>query len=214
MRRCASIRTQDRSRCKFWDSSADLPLADGTPADQDIPCNLLSLLKVREGKLEWLQVIRSNDLFLGVPHNFVQFTCLQEIMAGWLDLDPGPYHQISDSLHIYERDEANVLASHALDETPPNTDSLKLPRTESESAFRELARRIDEMIQPGLTRPGLKQLSLWVEGPQAFRNMLLVLVAERARRRGWVGFGRGRFVALLQPVVSRTVESMAPTRRR
>ena len=121
---------------QIWDSAVDLPLPNGTPADQDIPCNVLSILKVREGKLEWLQVIRSNDLFLGVPHNFVQFACLQEIIAGWLNLDCGPYHQISDSLHLYERDEANVLASPPLDTFPLNTDSIKLPRADSESAFR------------------------------------------------------------------------------
>ena len=77
---------------QIWDSSIDLPQPDGTPVDKDIPCNVMSLLKVRDGKLEWLQVIRSNDLFLGVPHNFVQFMCLQEIMAGWLGVECGAYH--------------------------------------------------------------------------------------------------------------------------
>ncbi len=103
---------------QIWDSSVDLPQQDGSPADQDIPCNLLSLIKVRAGKLEWLQVIRSNDLFLGVPHNFVQFTCLQEIMAGWLGIDCGGYHQVSDSLHMYDYDEGSVLASAPLPELP------------------------------------------------------------------------------------------------
>jgi len=163
---------------QIWDSSIDLPATNGSPADPDIPCNIASLLKVREDKLEWVQIIRSNDLFLGVPHNFVQFTCLQEIIAGWLNLDCGAYHQISDSLHLYERDETNVLASQPLDKVPPNTDSLKLPRTDSESAFSELARRIEEMIQPGLTTRTLERLSNWGEGPQAFRNMLALQMIQ------------------------------------
>ena len=99
---------------QIWDSSVDLPQSDGSPANQDIPCNVLSLLKVRAGKLEWLQVIRSNDLFLGIPYDFVQFTSLQEVMAGWLGIDCGAYHQVSDSLHIYDRDEESVLASALL----------------------------------------------------------------------------------------------------
>ena len=170
---------------QIWDSSSDLPDTDGRPIDLDIPCNVVSLLKVRDGRLEWLQVIRSNDLFLGVPHNFVQFTCLQEIMAGWLGIGCGAYHQISDSLHLYERDEANVFISDALEEAPSNSDSLMLPLEESEWAFKELARKVEQMIRPDLTRPNLERLSEWDGGPQAYRNMFSVLVAETARRRGW-----------------------------
>ena len=68
---------------QIWDSRIDLPAPDGTPADSDIPCNVVAMPKLRDGKLEWLQVIRSNDMFLGVPHNFVQFTSIQEMLAGW-----------------------------------------------------------------------------------------------------------------------------------
>ena len=106
---------------QIWDSSIDLPHSDGMPADPDIPCNVPSLLNIRDRTPEWLQVIRSNDLFLGVPHNFVQFTCLQEIMAGWLNVGCGSYHQVSDSLHLYQRDEANVVVptlSHGWPPTP------------------------------------------------------------------------------------------------
>jgi len=130
--------------------SIDFPLATGTPANPDIPCNMLSLLKIRDGKLEWLQIIRSNDLFLGVPYNFVQFTCLQEIMAGWLGIDCGSYHQISDSLHIYERDEINVLKSSSLNDYPKNMDLLASPKEKSEWAFKEIEQRIYRMIAPEL----------------------------------------------------------------
>jgi thymidylate synthase len=170
---------------QIWDSSSDLPRTDGAPVDPDIPCNVLSLLKVRDGKLEWLQIIRSNDLFLGAPHNFAQFTCLQEIMAGWLGIECGSYDQISDSLHLYIRDEKNVLASSALAYVAPNADSLALPREESEIAFAELERRIEQMIVPELEPGQLERISHWRAAPQAYRNMLAVLVAEAARRRGW-----------------------------
>ena len=80
----------DSRQCvlQIWDSTVDLPSADGKPSNQDIPCNLLSIPKVRNGKLEWMQIIRSNDLFLGLPHNIVQFTVLQEMLSGWLGLEP------------------------------------------------------------------------------------------------------------------------------
>lgn len=170
---------------QIWDSSVDLPRPDGSPVDRDIPCNVLSLLKVRAGKLEWLQVIRSNDLFLGVTHNFVQFTCLQEVMAGWLGVGCGAYHQVSDSLHLYNHDEEKVLKSGRLPDLPPSTDSLALPKKASEAAFEELGQRIQRMIVPGLQPHQLKRIADWDEGPEAFRNMLAVLASEAARKHAW-----------------------------
>ena len=70
---------------QLWDSEVDMPNPDGTPVNDDIPCNVLSVPKVRDGRLEWLQVIRSNDAFCGLPYNLVQFTSLQEILAGWFE---------------------------------------------------------------------------------------------------------------------------------
>ena len=170
---------------QIWHSSVDLPHTDGSPVDMDIPCNALSLLKVREGSLEWLQVIRSNDLFLGVPHNFVQFMTLQEIMAGWLGVDCGAYHQVSDSLHIYGHDEESVFGSTTVPDLPPNTDSLALPKNASESAFEELGRKIEQLIAVGIDRDRLKQIAAWDDGPGAFRNILSVLASESARRQSW-----------------------------
>ena len=170
---------------QIWDSSVDLPHPDGSPVAQDIPCNVFSLLKVRAGKLEWLQVIRSNDLFLGVPHHFVQFMSLQEVMAGWLGIDCGAYHQVSDSLHLYCDDEMNVFASAPPEDVPASTDSLALPKEASEAAFGELGRKIEQLIEPGLERNQLERIAVWDEGPEAFRNMLAVLAGEAARRHGW-----------------------------
>ena len=170
---------------QIWDSSVDLPHPDGSPVAQDIPCNVFSLLKVRAGKLEWLQVIRSNDLFLGVPHNFVQFMSLQEVMAGWLGIDCGAYHQVSDSLHLYCDDEMNVFASAPPEDLPASTDSLALPKEASEAAFGELGRKIEQLIEPGLERNQLERIAVWDEGPEAFRNMLAVLAGEAARRHEW-----------------------------
>lgn len=185
---------------QIWDSTVDLPQPDGAPADLDVPCNLLSILKVRAGKLEWLQVIRSNDLFLGVPYDFIQFMSLQEVMAGWLGINSGAYHQLSDSLHIYDHDAGNVLASTSLPKLPSNTDSLALPKESSEKAFEELARRVEQMIGPGLQREQLERIAVWDEGPQAFRNMLFVLVSETARRREWLDISHGTMSACSNPL--------------
>ena len=168
---------------QIWDSAVDLPAADGSPADQDIPCNVASLLKVRDGKLEWTQIIRSNDVFLGVPYNFVQFTFLQEIVAGWLGLECGSYNQISDSLHAYEKDMANVVDSAGKLATHDNQDSLALTWDESQLAFCELERRIERMIEPTIHEDELENLAIWESATQAYRNIVSVLVATALHRR-------------------------------
>jgi thymidylate synthase len=104
---CDALSSNPGSRqavLQIWDAASDLPLPDGLPASPDVPCNVCSLLKIRGGKLEWSQVLRSNDLFLGLPYNFIQFTFLQEILAGRLQVGVGNYCHFSDSLHVYERD--------------------------------------------------------------------------------------------------------------
>ena len=169
---------------QIWDSRIDLPASDGTPADRDIPCNVVAMPKLRDGKLEWLQVIRSNDMFLGVPHNFVQFTFMQEILAGWLGVECGPYTQISDSLHVYNHDWKNVVDSEALQSVSPNDDCLTLSRQESDRIFEELERRLEKMIDPEIETASLEGLASWDSAPQAYRNMAVVLTAEALRRRG------------------------------
>jgi len=171
---------------QIWDAGRDMPLPDGTPIGPDIPCNVVSLPKVRDGKLEWFQIIRSNDLFLGVPYNLVQFTCLQEIMAGWLKIECGSYNQISDSLHLYTRDEKYVQRARLTANVASNADSLALPREESDAAFKELEHRIERMIVPELERSELERLCRWEAAPEAYQNVLAVLVAEAAHRRGQV----------------------------
>jgi hypothetical protein len=40
------------------------------------PAVVAAFPKIRNGRLEWMQVIRSNDIFRGMPYNFVQFTSI------------------------------------------------------------------------------------------------------------------------------------------
>ena len=171
---------------QIWDSGVDMPKPDGTPVSKDIPCNVMSILKVRDKKLEWLQIIRSNDMFFGVPYNLVQFTSLQEIIAGWLGIKCGTYNQISDSLHVYERNEKDIReSSTSTTLSAPNTDSLALPLEESKLTWRELEKRAEQMIDSALEESVLRKISQWKDAPQAYKNILFVLSAEAARRHKW-----------------------------
>lgn len=169
---------------QIWSAERDLPDEQGSPVSPDIPCNLLSLLKVRDGKLEWTQVLRSNDLVLGVPHNIVQFTSLQEVLAGWLGIEMGRYTHFSDSLHVYERDLPR-LSSAAPARPEPNRDSLALPYGDSVLHWRELERLTRMLIAPGLTRADVNSLLSSNTLPVAFRNLLMILISDASRRRTW-----------------------------
>lgn len=87
----------------IWHPTLDLPFENGKPRNLDIPCNVLSILKVSNGKLFWTQIMRSNDLLLGTPYNFMQFTILHELYSNWLNLDIGDYVLVCHNLHIYEK---------------------------------------------------------------------------------------------------------------
>lgn len=83
---------------------------------KDRACNVLSHLMIREGRLDWLQVVRSNDLIWGTPYNWMQFTHLQEYIACRLGVPVGKYTHVVDSLHVYDHhwDEANRITEFDL----------------------------------------------------------------------------------------------------
>jgi thymidylate synthase len=179
---------------QIWDARIDLPAEDGSPKSRDIPCNIMSLLKVRAHKLEWMQIMRSNDLYRGTPYNFVQFTTLQEVISGWLGLQMGAYNHLSDSLHIYERDLSSIevsgitpISSSMPGDFASNTDSLMLDKAASDRTFLVMESLIERLAAGDLSQDRLRSLSASTkeELPTAYRNLYLVVAAEAARRRGW-----------------------------
>src|ERR1035438_8441117 len=70
-RACQALKANPQSRqivLQIWHAMHDFPDETGQAVAEDIPCNITSLLKVRGGRLEWLQVMRSNDLYRGLPY--------------------------------------------------------------------------------------------------------------------------------------------------
>ncbi|MCX6641980.1 MAG: thymidylate synthase [Candidatus Bathyarchaeota archaeon] len=168
---------------QIWDGRIDLPDSEGNPASEDIPCNTISMLKVRDGALEWFQIMRSNDFYFGLPYNLVQFTVLQEVLAGWLGLRIDSYNHLSDSLHLYERDIENVFASKPII-SEPNTDVLGIEKNESDRCFVELASVIEKIIDKSTTFQQLQSIVASSQLPPAYINILKILVSEGLRKRG------------------------------
>lgn len=185
---------------QIWDPKIDFPDEHGQPVSQDIPCNIMALLKIRDGKLNWTQIVRSNDLYKGVPYNFIQFTSLQEVMAGWLSVEPGPYNQLSDSLHVYDGDFEDVATDLIVD-VEQNSDSLTFPKEISERAFARLAQCIDIMLNPDLSQKELYSIIEQYDFPVAFQNMLLVVASEAARRKRWLDIAQKLMHLCSNPVL-------------
>ena len=165
---------------QIYDTRVDFPIDNGKPRDEDIPCNICSLLKIRQNKLEWSQIMRSNDILLGMPYNFIQFTGLQEILAGWLDLDLGTYNHYSDSLHLYRRDISKVgVAEGAAME---NNDSLALCKEETEKLFKEIYSRMNFLAINDVTENEIDSLARLNSEYAPYNNMMFIIAAYVANR--------------------------------
>lgn len=87
---------------------------------RDIPCTLTLQYFIRENKLFARTSMRSNDLYLGMPYDFVQFIALQGAIARALDIEMGTYSHTVGSLHIYEQHlrEAEFIKAARITEMP------------------------------------------------------------------------------------------------
>lgn len=165
---------------QIYDTKEDFPIENGQPRDEDIPCNICSMLKVRQGKLEWSQIMRSNDVLFGMPYDFVQFTSIQEILAGWLDLDIGSYSHYSDSLHLYQRDVSRIGIGKGSELV--NIDSLSLHRKESEKILKEIYERMKFMATDGDIEKEIYSLSQLKSEFIAYNNIMLIIASYVAQK--------------------------------
>lgn len=70
---------------------------------KDRACNVYAHAMLRNGRLDWMQVMRSNDIIWGLPYNFVQWLHVMEWVASQLMAPLGHYFLVQDSLHVYDK---------------------------------------------------------------------------------------------------------------
>lgn len=81
-----------------WDPSGDGLTA---PKKKNVPCPFTYVVNIIGGRLNMHNVVRSNDMMLGAPHDVAGFALLASILAQRLAVRPGIYtHSISHA-HIY-----------------------------------------------------------------------------------------------------------------
>lgn len=74
-------------------------------ATKSPPCTCFLQFFIRGGQLHAFASMRSNDAFIGLPHDVFAFTMLQEILAKELGLGLGTYSHAVGSLHLYAENE-------------------------------------------------------------------------------------------------------------
>lgn len=167
----------------IWDPRIDYPDKSGRPVNDDIPCNICSLLKVRNNKLEWTQIMRSNDIYLGLPYNFIQFTSLQEILAGWLKLKVGSYCHYSDSLHLYRKNLSELSIGNEIN--IKNSDSLMVEKDVCCKNVNQIYINMEKIALCDISENELYELSKLKTNELAFCNIMYIIALYAADRKGY-----------------------------
>lgn len=83
---------------------------DLTQDFKEIPCTCTLQFVIRDKHLHLLTNMRSNDAFVGLPHDVFAFTMIQEIFASILGVALGSYRHAVGSMHLYDDDLTDVHA--------------------------------------------------------------------------------------------------------
>jgi thymidylate synthase len=82
-----------------WDPRED---GLGGVKKSNIPCPYTFTVNIFGGKLHLHNIVRSNDMILGFPHDVAGFALLQTILAQHLGVEVGTYSHSISNAHIYD----------------------------------------------------------------------------------------------------------------
>ncbi|QDG93250.1 thymidylate synthase [Rhizobium sp. NIBRBAC000502774] len=108
--------TSKRAVIQLFDAS------DITKRFKEIPCTTTMQFFVRKERLHMSVTMRSNDAYLGLPHDVFCFTMLQEMMARRLKCELGEYYHYVGSMHFYDGSAESIQAY--VDEGWQRTDAM------------------------------------------------------------------------------------------
>ena len=74
----------------------------------DEPCTMSLHFMIRKNKLYCTTVMRSNDIWFGLPYDVAFFTTLQKYIAKRLGIKCGDYTHFVVSLHMYDKDAEKI----------------------------------------------------------------------------------------------------------
>lgn len=152
-----------------------------------VPCTCTLQFLVRDDRAHMVVNMRSNDAYLGLPHDVFAFTMLQELIARAISADVGEYTHFVGSLHLYEghHEKAKAFLSEAWHGTVPMPE---MPVGEPWPAVQEL-QRAERAIREGgqYSLAGTNLAPYW----QDLVRMLAAYRADRNKDVDWLRMLRG-----------------------
>jgi len=142
-----------------WDPSGD---GLGGVNRGNVPCPYSFTVNIIGGRLNMMNVVRSNDMILGFPHDVAGFALLLCMLAQRLGVKPGVYTHTIANAHVYD---IHYDAAEEMMQRPTKHQqiSLQLPDDSFRRAERkehQLVEDIDQHIaahyQPGERIKGLR----------------------------------------------------------
>lgn len=151
--------------------------ADLLEDHNDVPCTCTLQFLHRSAGVDLIVYMRSNDVFIGLPHDVFCFSMIQELVACSLGVDVGQYIHIAGSLHLYD---ANVESArtflaegyYSLTEMPP------MPRVDPMAAVAELSAFESHL------RSGTEPISVALPAVEYWADLARLFVVFELDRRG------------------------------
>ena len=142
-----------------WDPASD---GLGGVSKSNVPCPYTFTVNIIGGRLNLLNVVRSNDMILGFPHDVAGFALLQCILAQRLGVEPGIYTHTIANAHIYD---IHYEAAEEMIGRKPSSKAINLVLPESSferaekadiSLVEEISDNLSSQYRPGQPMKGLK----------------------------------------------------------
>ncbi len=126
-----------------WD-----PDDDGLTAKpkKNVPCLFAFSVNIMGGRLCMHNIIRSNDVFLGLPHDVAGFALLQMILAQALGVKPGIYSHSISNAHFYS-DQYEVAEELSKRTSEHKEIHLHIPQNSLERAEKGDTKLIQEIVE-------------------------------------------------------------------
>jgi thymidylate synthase len=166
------------------------PILDWNDRSLDIPCTQTFQFLIRHNKLYMMTTMRSQDLIKGFPNDLTEFQWFQEILAGWLNIEVGPYAHFVGSLHIYET-EYKATLDMLKDENSFSMYSgiIPLDARVNKLEFKGILNTLDLIERKSVTDAptalsiyhGLDHVSRW---PEFYQRLAKVIIAVNLTKQG------------------------------
>lgn len=140
-------------------------------------CTLSLQFIIRNEKLTLITTMRSNDAYLGLPHDIYSFTMLQELIASELGYDVGEYIHNVGSLHLYK--DKLKLAKIYINEGIQATKAM--PKMPVETAMERVAwlRKVEE----GIRNEKIKEINESCDVEDYWKDLANLLLAFSVRKQ-------------------------------